>query len=90
MTDVERAPITDAQLRWMLEQAATEGAKRALREIGLEDERAMHDVHELRDLLRAWRSTKSAVWSTAVKWLTTAVLVGITAAVATHWWDGRR
>lgn len=59
--------LTDDQLERMLDRAAERGAREALRAIGLEDDRANVDIHELRTLLMAWRDTRKAVWQLIVK-----------------------
>lgn len=68
----------------MLEAAAEKGAKKALADVGLSDEEAIHDVHELRDLLDGWREVKKAVGQTVAKFLTTLVLAAIAAALAVN------
>ena len=66
--------MRDDELRAMMEQAAELGAKKALHSVGLHDEEAGNDIHELRGLLDAWRSAKGTVLTTLVKAITTAVL----------------
>ncbi len=68
----------------MLEAAAEKGAKKALADVGLSDEEAIHDVHELRDLLDGWREVKKAVGQTVAKFLTTLVLAAIATALAVN------
>lgn len=68
----------------MLEAAAEKGAKKALADVGLSDEEAIHDVHELRDLLDGWREVKKAIGQTVAKFLTTLVLAAIAAALAVN------
>lgn len=65
----------------MLDRAAKKGARAALEEIGLHDEQAGKDLDELRGLLASWRDTKKAMWTTAVKVITTAILLFIAGAV---------
>jgi len=72
--------MTDAELELMLERAAKKGAAEALHDIGLHDEDAIHDIHELRTLLDSWRSTKRTVGSTITKFLTMAILGAIASA----------
>jgi len=78
--------MTDAELNAMLEKAAECGAKRALRSIGLEDETAMADVRDLRNLLDAWRLAKKTVLTTVVKGVVVAFLTAIGAGVAILSW----
>jgi len=80
--------MTDAELTAMVEKAAEEGAKRALRSIGLQDETAMSDVRDLRSLLDAWRAKKT-VLTTIVKALVVAFLAAIGTGVAIMSWPGK-
>lgn len=73
--------MTDAELELMLERAAKKGAAEALHDIGLQDENAIHDIHELRTLLDSWRSTKRTVGSTITKFITVGIL-GVLAGAA--------
>lgn len=66
----------------LVEAASEEGARRALSSIGLEDKRAVHDIRDLRDLLEAWRKTKTTAWHTFVRWMTTLFFVLILAGLA--------
>ena len=76
--------IKSEEFKLILEAAAEKGAKKALADVGLSDEEAIHDVHELRDLLDGWREVKKAVGQTVAKFLTTLVLAGIAAAMAVN------
>ena len=69
--------VKDADLEAMLERAANDGARKALAAIGLHDERAAGDIEDLRELLTAWRTTKSEAGKTLVKWLTMGLLSAI-------------
>ena len=53
----------------LIDHAAEEGALRVLRQIGLQDDDAGNDIHELRSLLEAWRDTKKTVRQTLITWL---------------------
>lgn len=66
----------------LVEAASEEGATRALNRIGLHDQEAGHDIRELRDLLEAWRRTKSTAWHTFIRWMTTIFILLILAALA--------
>ena len=84
MFEPERISLSDSQraeLARMMEVSARNGAKQALREIGLHDDSAAHDVREMRDLLAAWRTTRQEMWRTVIRLTTTAVLGVIAAAV---------
>tara|TARA_A100001037_G_scaffold289304_1_gene300915 strand:+ start:1736 stop:1960 length:225 start_codon:yes stop_codon:yes gene_type:complete len=65
-----------------MREAAREGARAALSEVGLNDEEAGQDVRELRNLIESWRSSKKIIGSTVLKMITTGVLIFIAAAVA--------
>jgi len=73
--------LTPEELEDMLDRAANRGARQALRDIGLADDEAHKDIHELRDLLDTYRETRKGVWSTVVKFLTVAVLTFIATSV---------
>ena len=66
--------LTDEQIREFIEAAATIGAKKALRDLGLHDDDAGRDVEELRGLLDAWRSAKKTAWETTIRIITTVFL----------------
>ena len=72
--------MTDAELEAMLDRAAKKGATEALNEIGLHDENAIHDIHELRGLLDSWRSTKRTIGSTVTRFATMAILGALAAS----------
>ena len=58
----------------LLERAAERGAERCLAHLGLENGSAAKDIHELRDLLEAWRDARRTAWQTTIKVLTTGLL----------------
>ena len=64
-----------------LERAAEKGAEKALAKVGLADEYAGEDIRHLRNLLKAWRSTKSTIWQTIIRYLTMFVLGAISIGV---------
>lgn len=66
--------FTEDQLEALLEKAARKGAHQALREVGLHDDDAVHDIRDLRDLIDGWRSMKRSVGSVVLKWITVAIL----------------
>lgn len=61
-------------LRAIVEEASELGANRALRRMGLDDDRASEDVSELRELLGAWRDAKKSAWKAVVDWVVRGVL----------------
>tara|TARA_B110000977_G_scaffold133505_1_gene170025 strand:+ start:231 stop:488 length:258 start_codon:yes stop_codon:yes gene_type:complete len=73
--------LTPDDLEAMLDRAARRGAKAALASIGLHDESAAKDIHEMRDLLDVWRDTRRGIWTTIVKVTTIAIITFIAGAV---------
>jgi len=59
--------MNDLELEAMIQRAAEAGAKKALRDVGLQDDDAVHDMREIRDLLDSWRSAKSTAANTIIK-----------------------
>ena len=58
----------------LLDRAAERGAERGLSPLGLESTHAARDIHELRDLLEAWRDARKTAWQTTIKVTTTGIL----------------
>ena len=56
-------------LQAIVEEASQAGAGRALRTIGLMDDRAGHDISELRQLVQGWRDVKSSAIKSMVSWV---------------------
>ena len=56
-------------LRAIVEEAADMGAERALTRLNLDDDAAVADMAELRELLGAWREAKRGAWKAALGWL---------------------
>ena len=50
--------LDNDELKALLRQAAKEGARQALSEVGLDGEDAQEDIKELRNLIDSWRSAK--------------------------------
>ena len=76
-----RVTLTPEELEAMLDRAARRGAKHALASLGLHDESAAKDIHEMRDLLDVWRDTRRGIWTTIVKVTTIAIITFIAGAV---------
>ncbi len=79
--------MTEQEIESLIQRAAEEGAKQALREVGLNDENAFSDVRELRGLLDSWRDTKRTVGQTVTRVLTTVVLSLIAAGIWFNYGD---
>jgi 2-iminoacetate synthase ThiH len=73
--------LTPEELEAMLDRAARRGAREALKSLGLQDDDAQKDLHEMRTLLEAYRDTKKSIWSTVVRISTVALLSFIAASV---------
>lgn len=61
----------DPKFMIMLRIASEEGAKSALRKVGLSDEEAGKDIHDLRSLIDGYRTVKK----TAIKTFVQAVVI---------------
>ena len=76
-------------LRALIEEASECGAERALGALGLRDPSARHDMHELRQLLQAWRDAKKSAWTAVVAWgvriLLAALVLGM--SVKLGFWE---
>ena len=81
--------MTEQEIERLIDRAAKEGAKQALRDIGLSDSDAYDDVKELRSLLETWRDTKRTVGQTIARIVTTALLTGLAAGVWMNWGGGK-
>jgi|TARA_B110000285_G_C14749894_1_gene434696 hypothetical protein len=80
--------VTKEEMANLIEQSAELGAKKALRDIGLsEDKDLLSDVSELRSLLDSWRSAKRTVGKTIVQALTTLFLAALMAGAYFNFTD---
>lgn len=70
------------ELEKMLNQAAERGARRALSDVGLENDGARGDIRELRSLLEALRFARHTAWQTIVRIITTGLILGLMASAA--------
>ena len=77
--------MTEQELESLIHKAAQEGAKEALKEVGLSDEEAYDDVKELRSLLDSWRATKTTVGQTIARMVTTALLTALAVGIYMGW-----
>ena len=77
--------MTEQELEALIHKAAQEGAKQALKEVGLSDEEAYNDVKELRSLLDSWRATKTTVGQTIARMITTALLTALAVGIYMGW-----
>lgn len=86
MTPPARQPplitLPREELEEMLNRAAERGARRALADVGLDGDNAEADIRELRSLLQALRLAKSTAWQTAIRVITTGLLIALMAGIA--------
>jgi hypothetical protein len=74
--------MPDAEFEAILTRAAEKGAKRALADVGLDGEDAALDVHDLRTLLDSIRFIRRTAVQTAVRMITTAIMLALLAGIA--------
>jgi len=72
--------LDEQRLQVLLNRAATDGAREALKQVGLGDPEAGKDIHDLRNLLDDFRSAKRTISKTILKSITVAILGAIAAA----------
>lgn len=80
--------LAPEELRALLEDAAKRGADRTLARLGLDDQKAVDDLREVRDLLSAWRSARRVAWETIIRAGTVGFLAILAAGLAMHWFGG--
>lgn len=71
-----------AEFEALLERAAETGARRALHEVGLDGDDAADDIRDLRSLLGCMRLAKRTAVQTAVRLITTGILLALMAGIA--------
>jgi hypothetical protein len=74
--------MPDAEFEELLARAATQGARRALADVGLDGEEAALDIRDLRSLLEGLRLVRRTAMQTAVRMITTGVLLALLAGIA--------
>ena len=84
---VRRDRRSNDEIEMIIQRAAKAAAAEALRDVGLQDDDAIHDLKELRDLLDSWREVRKSVVHTAVKIITVAVLGALMAGVWVKNWS---
>jgi hypothetical protein len=77
----------DDATRRLIEEAAEAGARKALARVGLQDDDAIHDVRELRNLLDVWRLTRTTIGQTITRVVTTFVLGALAAGLVMKLWE---
>lgn len=74
--------MTARELERLLERAAEAGARRAMQEVGIDGTDAAEDIRDLRSLLAGFRLAKRTAVQTAVRIITTAMLLALMAGIA--------
>jgi hypothetical protein len=74
--------MPDAEFEELLARAATQGARRALADVGLDGEEAALDIRDLRSLLEGLRLVRRTAMQTAVRMITTGVMLALLAGIA--------
>ncbi len=74
--------MSETEFETLLVRAAETGARRALQEVGLEGRDAAEDIRDLRSLLAGFRLAKQTAVQTAVRLITTGVLLALMAGIA--------
>jgi hypothetical protein len=74
--------MSEAELESMLARAAEQGAKRALADVGLDGKDAALDIRDLRSLLECLRFVRRTAVQTAVRMITTTVMLALLAGIA--------
>jgi len=74
--------LPTGEVETSLERAAETGARRALHEVGLDGQDAAEDIRELRSLFAGFHLAKQTAVQTAVRLITTAILLALTAGIA--------
>ena len=75
------------EIEMLIQRAAKAAALEALRDVGLHDDEAIHDLKELRSLLDLWREVRRSVVQTTVKIVTVAILGALVAGVWVKSWN---
>lgn len=66
----------------LMKESGREGAREVLCGLGLDGPGAREDIHDLRNLLSAYKAAKATAWQTAIRVMTTAFLVILSAGLA--------
>ena len=74
--------MPEVEFEQLLELAAERGARRALEDVGLDGNDAAIDIRDLRSLLGCMRLAKRTAVQTAVRLITTGVLLALMAGIA--------
>ena len=77
MTDKHETPASKINHDWnvIIKQVAKRGARKALAEIGLDDQAACRDVRDLRELLTNWRRIRREATRSLITFGVRAILI---------------
>lgn len=78
----EQLRMSETEFEVLLARAAETGARRALQEVGLDGKDAGEDIRDLRSLLAGFRMAKRTAVQTAVRIITTGILIALVAGIA--------
>src|SRR5690606_23011696 len=78
----EQFRMSETEFEALLARAAERGARRALADVGLEGKEAALDVRDLRSLIECIRFVRRTVVQTAVRLITTGILLALLAGIA--------
>jgi hypothetical protein len=81
-SDQDFVRMPDAEFEVILARAAEKGAKRALADVGLDGEEAALDIRDLRSLLDCIRFVRRTAMQTAVRMITTSLILALLAGIA--------
>jgi hypothetical protein len=80
--------LTSIELEELLTKASKQGAKAALKEIGLDDDLAYMDIANLRELLKSLRMAKKHAFKFFIRWVIfgfmTLITAGFIALIGDH------
>ena len=82
MAQAEGRGVDLVTLRALAEESSQTGARRALAQLGLDDERARRDMDDLRELLSAWRDAKRSAARAVVTWAVGVMLMLLLIGIA--------
>ena len=74
--------MSEIEFQTMLTRAAEAGAKRALADAGIDGKDAALDIRDLRSLLDCIRFVRRTAMQTAVRMITTGVMLALLAGIA--------
>ena len=74
--------MSEIEFQAMLTRAAEAGAKRALADAGIDGKDAALDIRDLRSLLDCVRLVRRTAMQTAVRMITTGVMLALLAGIA--------